>query len=234
MVSKPVDFARRGLTFGLGAVALTGCESIIPGAGPAPRLFRLTPKSTFPENMPAVDWQLLVETPFASASLNTVRIGLMPEPTQFDYYALANWTDRAPAMVQSLIVESFENSGSIVAVGRETVGLKPDFVLKIDMREFQSEAYRVPGQHQPRVGFSVKLVEMPDRLIVASTAIERQGAAGPDRLKDIIDAWDDALGAVLKELVSWTLEAGQAAWEAKRRPRVSRTLDPRFTENRRN
>lgn len=234
MVSRPVDLTRRGLTLGLGALALTGCESVLPGSGPAPRLYRLTPKSTFPDNMPSVDWQLLVETPFASASLNTVRIGLMPEPTQFDYYALANWTDRAPTMVQGLIVESFENSGRIIAVGREAVGLKPDFVLKIDMREFQAEAYRVPGQHQPRIGFSVKLVEMPDRLIVASTTIERQGLAGPDRLSDIISAWDDALGAALKELVAWTLEAGQAAWEAKRRPTVGRTPDPRLREYRRN
>lgn len=234
MVSRPVDFARRGLTLGLGALALTGCESVLPGSGPAPRLYRLTPKSTFPDNMPSVDWQLLVETPFASASLNTVRIGLMPEPTQFDYYALANWTDRAPTMVQGLIVESFENSGRIVAVGREAVGLKPDFVLKIDMREFQTEAYRVPGQHQPRIGFSVKLVEMPDRLIVASTTIQRQGLAGPDRLADIISAWDDALGSALKELVAWTLEAGQAAWDAKRRPRVSRTPEPSLREYRRN
>ena len=65
----------------------------------------------------------------------------MPEPTRFDYYALANWTDRAPLMVQGLVVESFENSGRIVAVGREAVGLKPDFVLKIEIREFQAEAY---------------------------------------------------------------------------------------------
>lgn len=223
MASRPVDFARRATLLGFGAVGLAACESLLPGAGPNPRLFRLTPKSTFADDMPAVDWQLLVETPYASASLNTVRIGLMPAPTRFDYYALANWTDRAPLMVQSLIVESFENSGRIVSVGRETVGLKPDFVLKIDMREFQAEAFRNPGQHEPRIGFSVKLVEMPERLIVASTAIERRGVAGPDQLSNIIDAWDDALGSALKELVAWTLTAGQAAWKARRRPQVRRS-----------
>lgn len=226
MAMRPVEFGRRAALLGLGATALAGCESLLPGGGPSPRLFRLTPKSTFSPNMPSVDWQLLVETPFASASLNTVRIGLMPEPTRFDYYALANWTDRAPMMVQGLIVESFENSRRIVAVGRETVGLKPDFVLKIDMREFQAEAYRNPGQHEPRVGFSCKLVEMPDRLIVASTTIERRGVAGPDELSAIIAAWDEALGSALKELVEWTLEAGEAAWQARRRPQVRRGPGP--------
>ncbi len=227
MALKPVDLSgRRAALISLGALALAGCESVLPGSGPQPRLYRLTPKSTFPDGLPAVDWQLLVETPYASASLNTVRIGLMPEPTRFDYYALANWTDRAPLMVQGLVVESFENSGRIVAVGREAVGLKPDFILKIDLREFQAEAFEHPNLHEPRIGFGVKLVEMPDRLIVASTTIERRGAARPDRLAEIINAWDEALGSALKELVSWTLEAGQAAWAARERPPVYRRLSP--------
>lgn len=223
MVSKPASLiGRRAALVGMGGLALAGCESIIPGGGPSPRLYRLTPKSTFPDDMPSVDWQLLVETPYASASLNTVRIGLMPEGTRFDYYALANWTDRAPLMLQGLIIESFENSGRIVAVGREAVGLRPDFVLKIDLREFQAEAFKNPNEHEPRVAFSVKLVEMPDRLIVASTTIERKGLASPEILSEIIQAWDDALGSALKELVTWTLAAGQAAWTARRRPVVRR------------
>lgn len=228
---KPVDLVgRRQALLGLsGAALVAGCDSVLPGVvGKAPRLYNLTPKSTFPEGLPPVDWQLLVETPYASASLNTARIGLMPEPTRFDYYALANWTDRAPLMVQGLVVESFENSGRIVAVGRETVGLKPDFVLKIEIREFQAEAFRDPTQHQPRVGLSVKLVEMPERLIVAAATFERQTSAPPDIMTDIVQAWDDALGAVLKRLVNWTLEAGDAAWQSRTRPRVRRSQPRRF------
>jgi len=227
---KPVDLiGRRQALIGLGGGALVaGCDSVLPGVGKAPRLYNLTPESTFPEGLPPVDWQLLVETPYASASLNTARIGLMPEPTRFDYYALANWTDRAPLMVQGLVVESFENSGRIVAVGREAVGLKPDFVLKIEIREFQAEAYRDPTKHQPRVGLSVKLVEMPDRLIVAAATFERQTSAPPDVMTDIVQAWDDALGAVLKRLVNWTLEAGDAAWSARTRPRIRRSQPRRF------
>jgi cholesterol transport system auxiliary component len=203
---KPVDLiGRRQALIGLGGGALVaGCDSVLPGVGKAPRLYNLTPKSTFLEGLPPVDWQLLVETPYASASLNTARIGLMPEPTRFDYYALANWTDR------------------------EAVGLKPDFVLKIEIREFQAEAYRDPTKHEPRVGLSVKLVEMPDRLIVAAATFDRQTVAAPDVMSDIVQAWDDALGAVLKRLVNWTLEAGDAAWSARTRPRIRRSQPRRF------
>ena len=37
--------------------------------------------------------------------------------------------------LQTLIIESFENSGRIVAVGRESVGLRADFTLKTELRE---------------------------------------------------------------------------------------------------
>src|SRR3546814_3362056 len=42
-------------------------------------------------------------------------------------------------MLQSLIVQSFDNTGRIVGVGRETAGLGADFVLKTDLRAFQAE-----------------------------------------------------------------------------------------------
>ena len=46
------------------------------------------------------------------------RIALHRASVELEYYARANWTDLAPAMIQTLVVESFENSGKIVAVGR--------------------------------------------------------------------------------------------------------------------
>mgnify|MGYP003345153382 CR=1 FL=1 len=41
--------------------------------------------------------------------------------------------------MQTLIIESLENSGKIVAVGRESVGLRADYILQSDLREFQAE-----------------------------------------------------------------------------------------------
>ena len=49
----------------------------------------------------------------------------------------AAWTDRVPAMIQTLLVASFENTGKIVAVGRESVGLRADFLLKTEIRKLR-------------------------------------------------------------------------------------------------
>ena len=107
---------RTALTLPLAALA-TACELAVPGQGPPPVLYRLTPKSTFSEDLPRVDWQLILEVPVADAGLNTTRVALLQTPTQLEYYARSSWTDRAPLMVQTLMIESFENSGRIVSRG---------------------------------------------------------------------------------------------------------------------
>ena len=202
-------------------IGLAACVEL-PGAKEAPpRLYVLTPKSTYPTNLPTVDWQLLVETPVSPAGLSTARIALQDSPIELRYFENANWTDFAPKMVQSLIIESFENSGKIVSVGREQIGLRSDFVLKTELREFQAEYdERIPvntkelGPDAPppwaRVRINAKLVKMPQREIIAHQTFESRIRAKENRMSDIIDAFDEALGKTLKRVVVWTLETGQS------------------------
>ena len=99
--------SRRRMLGGMAALVLLP----LPGCGLLPRvnepvnLYTLTPKTTFPEKLPNVDWQLVVETPVAAVSLDTPRIALQRTPLTFEYYANAAWTDNAPAMVQTLLIE---------------------------------------------------------------------------------------------------------------------------------
>jgi len=191
-------------------LALTACDLPVPGQGPPPSLYRLTPKSTFSENLPAVDWQLVLEVPVADAGLSTTRVALQKSPTQLEYYARSSWTDRAPLMVQTLMIESFENSHRIVAVGRESVGLRADFILKSELREFQAEYF---GGTLPsvRIAINAKLVQLPRRTIIGSKSFEAIAPAKADTMSEIINAYDEALGSVLKHLVEWTLTTGQNA-----------------------
>ena len=195
-------------------VALSGCESVITAAaGDPPRLFRLSSKSTYPEGMQKVGWQLVVDTPSAPASINSNRIGLMETSFRFNYFAKANWVDRAPVMVQNLISESFDNSGAIVGVGPGSIGLRPDFVLQPELREFQAHAKG--SDHEVQVVINARLVQMPERKIVAVEQFGRTMAAPAGELYPVIDAFDSALGKVMKRLVVWTLAEGEKAWKAQ-------------------
>ena len=168
-------------------------------------LYTLTPKNTFPPDLPSVNWQLVVELPTAAAGIDSSRIALSHDPFTLEYYAKAAWTDNAPGMVQTLLIESFERTGKIVAVGPELAGLRPDFILKTDLRAFQAN-YR-GGDPVPTVvvRVSAKLVAMPQRRIVRAIDSDKSVKAAGSKFEDVLNAFDDALGHVLKDIVVYTL-----------------------------
>src|SRR5215813_11974018 len=111
------------------------------------------------------------EVPNAAANVNTGRIAIAMSPTSSDYYSKTAWTDRAPVMVQTRIVDSFENSKKIVAVARESIGLRANYVLQTDLRNF--EAMYFYGQPPiVKVRIVAKLVRLPDRQIVGTATFE--------------------------------------------------------------
>ena len=187
------------------AAAAAGCAGVIPGRGEPPKLFTLTPKSTYAQDLPTVSWQLTVDVPVAAESLNTSRIALRNDPLLLQYYKGARWTERAPVMVQTLLVESFENTGRIVAVARKATDLRADYVLKSDLREFQAE-YEKGGAPIAHVRINAKLVRMPQRTIIASHTVENRVRARANTILEIVYAFDEALGKTIKSIVEWALK----------------------------
>lgn len=207
MTEKPAT-RRRLLAMVAAGGTLTACGGLLPQAPPS-NLYTLSPKSTFAPDLPKVTWQLVVEEPYAAGGLDTHRIVIMTNPYEVKYYAEARWAERAPRMVQTLLIESFENSGRIVAVGRQSVGLRSDYNLKIEMREFQAEL--LPGSPAPQVhvALNVKLITQPRQEIVASAGFERRAQAASAAMLDVVKAFDEALGRVLRDIVHWTLQNGK-------------------------
>lgn len=187
-------------------LALLGACSLLDKADDPVNLFTVTPKSTFDEGLPTVRWQLIVETPTAAAHLNSGRIALQMTPTSSDYYAGSAWIDRAPLMVQTRAIESFENTKRIVGVGRDPIAVKPNYILQTDLREFQAEYFH-GGAPVAHVRIIARMVRMPDRQIVGAAAFERCWRAKADKIPEVVKAFDEALGSVLKRLVAWTLTA---------------------------
>lgn len=197
---------RRQALLSLGAALLgtAGCN-LLPRVQEPLDLYTLTPKTSYDTPLPKVDWQLVVELPVAAAGLDTPRIAVSRSPFALEYFARASWIDNAPAMIQTLLIESFESTGSIVAVGREAIALRPDFILRTDLREFQA-VYR-EGDPVPEVWvrMNAKLVQMPERRIVASETFERRVRAAGTAFQDALAAFDEALGGVIKQIVVFTL-----------------------------
>jgi len=191
------------------AALLAGC-GVVPGTGTPPRVFVLSPKTTYSPDLPKVAWQLTVDMPVAVSGLDNQRIALQRNALTLEYYADANWVDTAPSMVQRLLVESFENTGKIVAVGRQSVLLRSDFNLLVDLREFQAE-YRGSGPPRVHVRLNGKLVRMPQRAIIGTmTADHFEQATGTD-MDSVVNAFDEALGKAMKRIVEWTIWTAEGA-----------------------
>lgn len=208
-MKRIVSPARRIGAVIVAAALLAGC-GIVPGSGTPPRVFVLSPKSTYSPDLPKATWQLTVDMPVAEAGLNTQRIALQRNALTLEYYADANWVDTAPAMVQRLLVESFENTGKIVAVGRQSVLLRSDFNLLVDLREFQAE-YRDGAAPRVHVRLNGKLVRMPQRAIIGTMTAENLEQAQGTDMDAVVHAFDEALGKAMKRLVEWTIWTAQAA-----------------------
>jgi len=111
-------------------------------------------------------------------------------------------------MVQRLLIESFENSAKIVGVGRDGVSFRSDYTLKVELREFQAEYFASADLPSVNVRINVKLVQMPQRIIIASQDFRAARPAPSNRMADIVQTFDSALGSVLREIVIWTLRQG--------------------------
>jgi len=200
-------FKRMGRMAGLLAViaGLSACGFKLPGSGPAPNTYDLSPKSSFDAALPEVKLQLVIEEPSSARGIDTDRISMRPAPLEIKYFAGARWVDRAPRMVQILMVESFENTGKIVAVGRQSIGLRPDFSVKSDLREFQAEYFDSGGTPQIHVRLNVKLIKMPEARIVASRTFDEIQPATGKEITALVQGFDETLGKVMRKSVEWTL-----------------------------
>jgi len=179
--------------------------SLLPAGGAPPKLYSLTPAGDFPPGA-RVTWQLLVEPPVSPGALDTERIALRRSPISIDYFADAAWVDRAPSMLQSLLVQSFENSGRISAVARESLSLRADYILLVEMRHFEAD-YGAGDPPTVHVQLGAKLIRMPERSIAAQQLAEGKALAAANQIPAIIEAFNDAFHQAARQMVEWTLSA---------------------------
>ena len=196
---------RRQFIVTAGAVLVSGCGSLQLLPAPiTPQLYVLRPQAMPPMGAP-VRWQLAVGIPDAPASLDTARIALMRSATTMDYFANAAWNDRAPLIVQRLLIQTFDASNRIVSVDRDTAGLETDYLLETDIRDFQARYATPNGAPEVTIGIQVKLARMPAREIVDSLNVMQQAQATGNNLDSIVVAFNQAAGAAIAQIASWTL-----------------------------
>ena len=187
----------------LSAAGLAGC-GLVPDVNKPLTLYTLKPKLNLTQPPAKVGWQLVVAEPAAERDIDTTRIALSRRANVIEYFADGNWSDTAPNMVQAKLIEAFESTKAILAVGRDAAGLKPDYILQSDLRDFQAE-YGEGGGATAHVRLIAKLVQMPDRRITRTVTAEASAPASAKDMAAIVVAFEQALGQALSQIVTGIL-----------------------------
>lgn len=204
---------RRGASIALATLAgglLAAC-SILPKAEPMDvyLLPATTVASSHPADAPRLDLSLRVARPESGQHLAGQRIVVVPEGDRVSVYKGANWSDPAPVLVRTRLLDAFRADGRISALSSDDKALHADFELDSDLRAFQSE-YRA-GAPEVVIRLDARLVLPASQRIVASRRFEvRQPVAGT-QVPDVVRAFGAAGDTLATDLVAWTIEQAVAS-----------------------
>ncbi|MGH6878021.1 MAG: ABC-type transport auxiliary lipoprotein family protein [Rhizomicrobium sp.] len=206
MNARSILLSRRHIFLaGAAMLVLAGCGSLLSPSNPPPQIYRLAPNFPAPATGVPVSWQLAIARPTTTQTLDTERIALV-RGAVMNYYADAQWNDGVPRLVQSLLVEAFERSGRIAAVARESAGLRADYTLATEIRDFDAQYDSANGAPMVVVEIETKLMGSRGS-VVASLDARQTTRADRNSVAAVVAAFDEAAGAALAQIVAWTLQA---------------------------
>jgi len=190
----------------LSLALLSGCGALgaVSDASAPLDAYTLTPYA--PGQIPAGGRRhLVVELPTSGGALSTDRILVKPVPFQAQYLPDARWSEPTPALLQSLLVASFQNAGGFRLVGRTGAGLMPDYTLMSEIQSFQAEpAGPAPEPLLIRVAVMMTVIRESDRQIIAARPFTGSASVASDDTAAVVAGFDSALQTVLREAVQWT------------------------------
>ncbi|MEX6506664.1 ABC-type transport auxiliary lipoprotein family protein [Jiella sp. M17.18] len=183
----------------LAALALSSCSTS-------------TPKDTFEISSPPVQAavpgrshkQVLIPEPTAIKTIDSDNIVVKPTPYSVEYLANSQWGDRLPRMVQLRMLQAFENTGRIGAVGVPGQGLAIDYQLVMEIRKFEIDA--VGGASQAQVEISVKALNDRNGTVRATRVFDASAPVSGTANGDYVAALNSAFDQTSKQIVAWTLQ----------------------------
>lgn len=188
--------ARRVSAIAAVALMLGACTSMLKDAPVA--TYDLSAPDSFSGRAAARKGVLAIEEPTAIQTVDSNRM-VAREGGAVSYVPAAQWTDRLPSLVQTRMVQAFENAGRIGSVGRSQDRLAADYQLITDIRAFEID---VGSGNQARVEIAAKIVDRTGR-VRSGRVFEASAPAGAVNGPSASAALDRALSQVLVDMVGW-------------------------------
>jgi len=191
----------RQRVFGVVAAGIVaGCSSL--GGSPPPPIYDLTAPRDFPGLTGRANVQILVPEPKAVKALDTESMAIKPSPAVITYYGDGQWSDSLPKLVQARLVEAFENSGRVRAIGRPGDGLLIHYQIATEIRAFQLE---LKGGRRAVIEMMVKILNDKNGHVLATQTFHAEVPSSSDKVDAAVAAMDSAFQEVLVDIVRWVV-----------------------------
>jgi cholesterol transport system auxiliary component len=203
MTRVPVP-ARLALALGC-ALALGGCISLLPKTK-AVTLYRFdtaavaeaaAPRTKAPVGVFVSEGTFQRES--SSDRLLTVNGGKVA------YIAQARWAAPAQVMFGQALLAAFDAAPGPARLVSRGEPVSARFILRLDVRNFETHYDHGPrAAPQVLVRVRAALVHAADHTQAQDILFESRTRARANRVSAIVDAYDEAVADVLKQLISWT------------------------------
>lgn len=190
-------------------LAVSGCSSLLPARAPASDLYQLSPLSLSERSGRPIAGQIVVEVPLAARGIDTDRIVVRSGANEIRYLAGARWTDRAPKLVQTALVQGLESAHGFTGVGRPGDGLRGTYALLSELRSFEVVS---AGQGTTiEVVLAVRLVRAPGGDVLATRLVRAVAEPQSRGAADVVKAFDSATNEAASETIQFALASAAAA-----------------------
>jgi cholesterol transport system auxiliary component len=143
--------------------------------------------------------QLAVAEPSALQSLDSDKVLVRRPDGSLATLAHAQWSDRLPRLLQSRIIQAFENAGAAGRVGPVGGAVSADVTLETEIHLFEVDA----GAGQAKIELAARLVGASSGKIGAAHTFHAE-MAGATEGGAAARTLDSALSQLLSELTHWT------------------------------
>lgn len=165
-------------------------------------VFDLVTPKTFPPIPKIPTGQLVVPEPELLGSLFNDEMIIKNPAGERSTTLTGKWPDTISRVLQSRIIQSFENANYLDALGRQPDNLQVDYQLLIDLRNFQVVT---DAQPYAEIEFSAKIVGEAGKILGAKIFKARVPTSAATAA-DVAAGLNAAFAKVATELVVWTCQ----------------------------
>ncbi|QFU16151.1 ABC-type transport auxiliary lipoprotein family protein [Microvirga thermotolerans] len=195
VLPTPTDRVRSLLR--LSPVVVLAMVAAACSSGPAPTTYDLSAPTTRIRGASGV--QVLVNEPAALQALSTQQIIVKDASGTITFLGGGQWADNLPRLIQTRLINTFENASQIRGVSRPSSGAVADVQLVSELRRFE---VATPG-NEAVVEIAVKIVNDANGRIVNGRIFRAQVPVAAVDAANAARGLDEALSIVMLDIVRW-------------------------------